>query len=185
MQSVFKSTFIKGNQMKFVSKSIASSIVSAFKGEAAAIVKARIAQDNAIQKMLDFVTINADKPKAEFLKGNAKTNAARGEVKAVFDSIVESGFLSKASAATYQTCFWIAFETGVPFSRDLANKQSKESKATSKTKSGGIESTDRAALDKTICKALKQARLLGLLEFAADLVDLATDSLDGFTESAE
>lgn len=171
--------------MKFVSNQVFAAVSRAFANGKKAEANARAKEDQAIQLMLDGMMVACDKPKKEFLKGNAKTNAARAEVKAVFDSIVEAGNLAKASAATYQSCFWIAFETGVPFSRDLANKKSQESKTTSKTKSGGIESTDRAALDKTICKALKQARLLGLTEFAAEMLDLAIESLDGFTESAE
>jgi hypothetical protein len=38
-------------------------------------------------------------------------------------------------------------------------------------------------LDKTLSKAMAQARLLGLTEFAAELVDLCVDCLDGFKET--
>lgn len=51
--------------------------------------------------------------------------------------------------------------------------------------SGKVESTSRAELDKTLSKALKQARLLGLTEFAANVLDLCIESLDDFSETAE
>jgi hypothetical protein len=130
--------------------------------------------------------IACDKPKAEFMKGNAKTNEARGQIKAMFDAIVEKGFISKSSGASYQSAFWIAFEQGVEFKRDLNNKkdtsESGEAKTSTKA-SGAVQSTTRAELDKTFCKALVQARLLGLKDFAADLLDMLHDRLDGFEET--
>jgi hypothetical protein len=131
--------------------------------------------------------IACDKPKAEFLKGNAKTNPARGQIKAMFDAIIEAGYISKASGASYQTCFWIAFEQGCEFSRDLANKQSEAKSETgtgTKTdKTGTVQSTSRTDLDKTLTKALAQARLLGLTDFAADLLDMCLDRLSDFQET--
>jgi hypothetical protein len=40
-------------------------------------------------------------------------------------------------------------------------------------------------LDKTLSKAIAQARMLGLTEFAAQVLDVAIESLDGFKETAE
>jgi hypothetical protein len=45
-----------------------------------------------------------------------------------------------------------------------------------------VTSTTREELDKTISKAIAQARILGLSEFSASMVDLAIESLDGFKE---
>lgn len=172
--------------MTVINASIVSAVVRSFEGEAKAIAKARAAQDKAIQAALDAMFIACDKPKAEFLKGNAKTNPARGQIKAMFDAIVEKGFISKSSGASYQSAFWIAFEQGIEFSRDLNNKKDKgeagEAKANPKS-SGGVQSTTRKDLDKTISKALAQARLLGLLDFAADMLDLVQDRLDNFEET--
>ena len=171
--------------MTVINQSIVNAVVKSFEGEAKAIAKARTQQDKAIQTALDAMIIAADKPKAEFLKGNAKTNAARGQIKAMFDAIVEKGFISKSSGASYQTAFWIAFEQGVPFQRDLNNKKDKpegETKTSAKA-SGAVQSTTRKDLDKTLSKALAQARLLGLLDFAADVLDLCQDCLDGFEET--
>jgi hypothetical protein len=175
--------------MSVINQSIVNAVVKSFEGEAKAIIKARAGQDKAIQVALDAMVLAADKPKALFLKGNAKTNPARGQIKAMFDAIVEKGFISKSSGASYQSAFWIAFEQGVPFQRDLNNKKDKtegESTGEAKTNakaSGAVQSTSRKDLDKTLSKALAQARLLGLLDFAADVLDLCQDRLDGFEET--
>lgn len=174
--------------MSVINASIVTAVIKSFEGEAKAIAKARTAQDKAIQGALDAMWVACDKPKAEFLKGNAKTNPARGQIKAMFDAITEAGFISKSSAASYQSAFWIAFEQGVPFQRDLNNKKDKPEGEGSDTKtsakpSGAVQSTSRTDLDKTLSKAMAQARLLGLTEFAADLVDLCIDRLDGFKET--
>jgi hypothetical protein len=175
--------------MTVINQSIVNAVVKSFEGEAKAIAKARTAQDKAIQAALDAMFIACDKPKAEFLKGNAKTNDARGQIKAMFDAIVEKGFISKSSGASYQSAFWIAFEQGIEFSRDLNNKKS-EAKGESSTKgeasaktSGKVETTDIPALHKTLSKALAQARILNQSIFAADLVDLITDTWPEFKET--
>jgi hypothetical protein len=117
-----------------------------------------------------------------FMKGNAKTNDARREVKEMFDAIV-SPTCSKSSAASYQSAFWIAFEQGIAFQRDLNNKKENAGEKSSEPKSGKVTSTSRTDLDKTLSKALAQARMLGLTEFAADILDLCIESLDDFKET--
>jgi hypothetical protein len=62
---------------------------------------------------------------------------------------------------------------GLPWGGAKGDKQSA---------SGVVISTTREALDKTLCKALEQARALGLTEFAADMLDLCIDRLDNFKE---
>ena len=175
--------------MTVINQSIVNAVVKSFEGEAKAIAKARTTQDKAIQAALDAMLIAADKPKAEFLKGNAKTNAARGQIKAMFDAIVEKGFISKSSGASYQSAFWIAFETGVPFQRDLNNKKEKpeggseSSESGSKAKSGTVTTTTVPELHKTLSKALAQARLVNQTIFAADLIDLIQDTWPDFKET--
>jgi hypothetical protein len=136
---------------------------------------------------LDAMLIACDKPKAEFMKGNSAKNPARAEVKAIFDGLVEKKFIAQASANNYNTSFWIAFETGVPFQRDLVNQKSEAKKAeTTKSanqKAGPVISTTREALDKTLSKALAQARALNLDIFAGEMLDLCLESLDGFKET--
>jgi len=169
--------------MTFVPTNLVSSVLKAFAGEAKAIADARTKQDKAIQAVLDAMILACDKPKAEFLKGNAKTNDARKEVKAMFDKLAESGFPSKSTCASYQTAFWIAFEQGIPFQRDLNNKKEGAGEKATTPKSGKVTSTSRTDLDKTLSKALAQARMLGLTEFAATLLDHCLESLDGFSET--
>jgi hypothetical protein len=172
--------------MSVINASIITAVVRSFEGEAKAIAKARVQQDKALQSALDAMWVACDKPKAEFLKGNAKTNPARGQIKAMFDAIAEAGHVSKSSAASYQSAFWIAFEQGIPFQRDLNNKPKSEGGDTGGTKppvTGGVVSTSRTDLDKTLTKALAQARLLGLTDFAADLLDMCLDRLSDFQET--
>ena len=168
--------------MSIVSKNLVSSVFKAFEGEATAIAKARTTQDKAIQAVLDAMIIACDKPKELFMKGNAKTNEARAEVKAMFDGLVEKKYISKSSGVSYGCAFWIAFEQGIPFQRDLNNKKDAEPK-TAEPKSGKVTSTSRTDLDKTLSKALAQARMLGLTEFAATMLDHCLDSLEGFKET--
>jgi hypothetical protein len=102
--------------------------------------------------------------------------------------IVATGAMEKKTFTEYAQSAMRALHYGVPFTADLKNNADmglpwgKAGKGGA-AKSGKVSSTSRDDLDKTITKAIEQARLLGLLEFAADLVDLATDSLDGFTET--
>lgn len=175
--------------MTVINQSIVSKVIKSFEGEAKKIAAIRADQDKAIQAALDAMVIACDKPKAEFLKGNAKTNEARGQIKAMFDAIVGPA-CSKASAASYQTAFWIAFETGVPFSRDLNNKKTESKKSggaggesDSKAKTGTVTTTTVAELHKTLSKALAQARILNQSIFAADLVDLIADTWPDFKET--
>ena len=187
-QSILAET-TKELQMSVINASLIAAVVKSFEGEAKAIAKARTTQDKAIQATLDAMLIACDQPKALFMKGNAKTNEARGQIKAMFDAICEKGFISASSGRSYQTAFWIAFEQGVPFQRDLNNKKTEgestgtgEAKASTKA-SGAVETTDVPALHKTLSKALAQARLLNQSIFAADLVDLIVDVWPDFKET--
>jgi hypothetical protein len=153
-------------------------------------VMATIASDRAkaVNQVLDAFIIACDKPKAVFLKGNAATNPARFQVKAMFDGIVEAGHLEKSTAASYQTCFWIAFEQGCEWAPDLANKKSAakseaKSEGDSKAKSGTVTTTTVPELHKTLSKALSQARILNQSLFVADLTDLIVDVWPDFKET--
>jgi hypothetical protein len=165
-----------------------AAVITAFKGEAAAIAKARTLQDKAIQAVLDGLLISCTVPKAMFMKGNSTSNTARGEVKAMFDAIVETGAISKASGAMYQSAFWIAFEQGVAFKRDLCSKGKAKPQAngasteTAKPKSTKVVSVNRENLDAVLKQALAMSRTLGLTEFAAEVLGICLDSLDGFKE---
>jgi len=105
-------------------------------------------------------------------------------------NIVASGamdrktFVEYAQSAARALHFSVAFEPGLKNNDAYKLPWSKKGKGTIKgVKSGPVQNTDRTALDKTLSKALAQARLLGLIEFAADVLDLCLDRLDGFKET--
>ena len=173
---------------------IMEAIVSVFETTASkekALRDANIKKQNKeIQKLVDAHIIACDVPKAQYMKGNASTNEAKKEVKSLFDKLANGEYISKASAATYQTCFWIAFETGVPFSRDLHNVKTtaKKADATAKSddtakKAGKVETTTVAEMHKTLSKALAQARILNQLTFAGELLDCIVETYPDFKET--
>lgn len=144
-------------------------------------------QNAEIQKLVDAHLLACTTTKPEYMKGNSATNEAKGEVKALFDSLVAKEFISKASAQQYQQCFWIAFETGVPFARDLVNKKAKaKADATAKAdapKSGKVEKTDMPALIATLQKALHQCNLLNQSMLKGALVDAIVEFIPDFVET--
>ena len=173
--------------VSIISQSIVDATIKAFDKSQTVIQtaarKATETEDKAIQQTLDAMLLACDKPKAEFLKGNSASNPARGQIKAMFDALAEKQYISKATASVYQTCFWIAFEQGVPFSRTLAKDASNDKPAKpAAPKAGKVVTTTRAELDKTLTKALTQARALLMADFAADLLDICLERLDGFKE---
>jgi hypothetical protein len=101
--------------------------------------------------------------------------------------IVALGAMPRKTFTEYAQSAMRAFFHGVPFYASLKNDKDMGlpwggAKGDKQSASGVVISTTREALDKTLCKALEQARALGLLNFAAELVDLAAESLDGFAE---
>jgi hypothetical protein len=104
-------------------------------------------------------------------------------------NIVASGAMFRKTFIEYAQSAARALHFGLEFSPSLKNDASlslpwsKKGKSTGTTKSGGVTSTTRDDLDKTISKALAQMRLLGLTELAADTLDLMIDRLDGFKET--
>ena len=171
-----------------------ASIIGAFataKAKAEKLEADSISKQNAeIQKLVDAHVIACNTTKAEYLKGNSKTNEARGEVKALFDSLVSKEYISKNSAQQYAQCFWIAFETNVPFSRDLANKKSEakaevNAKAEATAKAGKVEVTDMPALIATLQKALHQCTLLNQSMLKASLIHSIIEFIPDFTESVK
>ncbi len=168
-----------------------ASIIGAFataKAKADKLLADSVSKQNAeIQKLVDAHLLACTTTKAEYMKGNSASNEARGEVKALFDSLVGKEYISKASAQQYQQCFWIAFETGVPFARDLVNKKAKaKADATAKAdapKSGKVEKTDMPALVATLQKALHQCTLLNQSMLKGALVDAIVEFIPDFVES--
>ena len=116
---------------------------------------------------------------------NAIGKAIR-ENEAVAD-FVASGLFEKKTFTEYAQSAMRAYYHGVEFAPGLKNDKAMGlpwggAKSGKATKAGKSVTTNRAELDKTIRKALEQARAIGLVNFAAELVDLAAESLDGFSE---
>ena len=140
-----------------------ASIIGAFataKAKADKLIAESTTKQNAeIQKLVDAHVIACNVTKAEYLKGNSKTNEARGEVKALFDTLVSKEYISKNSAQQYAQCFWIAFEKGIPFARDLVNVKAKaKADATAKAesvKAGAVTTTYPATI--TVAAAAAKA----------------------------
>jgi len=173
--------------MSIISKTVVDSIVRSFKKEIDAKEGFVKAQDKEIQKALDLMWVSCTTDKASFVKGNAKTNEAKGEVKALFEMLASKEYISQASAKTYQTCFWIAFEKGIPFARNLHNKQTADKQSKAKTdegkKAGAVSTTTIEELHKTLSKALAQARLLEQKLFVSDMLETIADYWPDFKET--
>lgn len=167
-----------------------ASIIGAFataKAKADKLEAESISKQNAeIQKLVDAHLLACTTTKAEYMKGNSATNEAKGEVKALFDTLVAKDYIKSSTAQQYAQCFWIAFETGVPFARDLVNKKAKaKADATAKAdapKSGKVEKTDMPALIATLQKALHQCNLLNQSMLKASLIDSIVEFIPDFTE---
>jgi hypothetical protein len=145
-------------------------------------------QNVEISKLVDAHIVANDKPtKAEYMKGNSATNEARKEIKTLFEGLATAGFIEKSTVKSYQNSFWIAFEQGVPFNRNLANKKSADKKAeatkTESVKAGKVEVTTIAEMHKTLSKALAQARILNQTIFAGELVDFIIATYPDFKET--
>ena len=131
-------------------------------------------RNKAVQKVVDLLLVKrGTQATKDFLKGNATTNPARLAVKNLFDALVEKNLISTQTGKIYAVNFWIAFQDNVPFSPSLSNEKSKAKKEkgaqTGKgltadkatvTKSGKVETTDRAAFVQTLTKAFEQSQIL-------------------------
>jgi hypothetical protein len=165
-----------------------------FDSNAAAIGRAYSGFDKAFGKLTGVVNREMQSFVDQWFISNGKGEASvKAMGAAIRDSqvvidIVATGAMEKKTFTEYANSAMRALYYGVPFSADLKNDPEyilpwgKKSKG-STGKSGSVTSTSRTDLDKTLSKALAQARALGLTEFAADVLDLCLDSLDGFKET--
>jgi hypothetical protein len=172
--------------MSIISKTIVASIVKSFQKEVEAVEGFVKNQDKEIQKALDLMWVTCTTDKPTFMKGNAKTNEARGEVKALFELLASKEYISGATAKTYQSCFWIAFEKGIPFDRRLHVKQTDTNNATAKVdtvKAGAVSTTTMEDMHKTLSKALAQGRMLNQLVFVPALLDFIVEHYPEFKET--
>jgi hypothetical protein len=144
-------------------------------------------QDKLIQQLVDSHLVACTTTKAEYMKGNSAKNPARLEVKELFEKLANDKYIAQGTVKTYQGCFWIAFEKGIPFSRNLANAQSeakkKETAKAETAKAGKVEVTTIAEMHKTLSKALAQGRLLNQLVFVPALLDFIVEHYPDFKET--
>lgn len=173
-----------------------TNIIPSFNKSAAAIIKALSAADNAaakysvtlattMQQYLDGCAVLG------MLRDNATVKALGNEIRTCQSMLdaVATGMLEKKTVTEYAQSAMRAYFHDVPFAQGLKNdpdfqipSANGEVKVKAPSKAGKVSKTTRAELDKTIVKMLEQARLMGLNEFAADMLDVCLESLDGFQE---
>lgn len=164
---------------------------------------------NLMQAHVDACTV-AGLPKTEDGCKAISRSIMQGMTEVIRANLHKTAGVSKKDAATMDaSSVWLlspiprktiteysagaqrAFFHGVPWTANLKNQPEyglpwgKAGKSGSTEKAGPVETTTRESLDQTLCKALAQARMLGLKEFVLDLVDLCQDRLDGFKEPAK
>jgi hypothetical protein len=125
------------------------------------------------------------------LRDNAMVKAIGNEIRtcqAMLDAVA-IGMLEKKTVTEYAQSAMRAYFHDVPFAQGLKNdpafqipNANGDVKVKAPSKAGKVSKTSRAELDKTITKMLEQARVLGLNEFAANILDVCLESLDGFHE---
>jgi len=144
-------------------------------------------QDKLIQQLVDSHLVACTTTKAEYMKGNSAKNPARLEVKELFEKLANDKYIAQGTVKTYQGCFWIAFEKGVPFSRNLANEKTeakkKETAKAETAKAGKVSETDMPALVLTLQKALHQCTLLNQTMLKGALIDAIVEFIPEFTET--
>ena len=162
----------------------ATKIIGAYKSFDGAQAKLSAVVTREVMGFVDAWSIAND-------RGEASCKALQ---KAIVDcdavaKIVASGAMARATFVEYAQSAARALHFGIEFAPSLKNNDayklpwSKKGKGTKPSTSGNVTSTTRDDMDKTISKALAQARLLGLTEFAAEVLDLCIDRLDGFKET--
>jgi hypothetical protein len=161
--------------MSVISSKLVSAIISSRVRESKVADKAAQETDARIQMAVDQMCMACAVPRAEFLKGNAKTNPARREVKELFEEMAAAAGLGESAARNYATSFWIAFETGVPFMRTLYETKAKgpsAGRADDAAKAGSVKTTTMAEAIKTGRKLLEQLEVLNQLQARAALLDV-------------
>lgn len=173
-----------------ISTATVRKISAAFAAESKGIKSLIANTDAVIQLAVDSMLLACASNKKEFLKGNSRTNPHRAEVSALFSGLADAGHFSPKSATQYCSAFWVAFETGAPFSRSALNTPRNDkdaSKGASKGAStkGASTKASRDGLRGQLKAALASARALKLDAFASDLLDLIVDEFPDFKESPD
>jgi hypothetical protein len=164
-----------------------------FNGFAKKIVSAYSSADKAQIKLREVVQVAMQQFIDTCAQANGRTEAScKALQKAIKESEVAANSVAKGlmeaktwteySQSAARALYWnVDFEPSLKNDADKKLPWSK--KATNQTTAAGkTVSTDRAALDKTISKAIHLARLLGLEELAATWLDAAIERLADFKE---
>jgi hypothetical protein len=175
------------SELKIVSfDTAAAAIAQGWRGFDRAAEKLGAVVSRTMQAYLDeWTTLNG-----RALDGIVRMGKEIREAQAVLD-IVASGAMEKKTFTEYAQSAMRAAYHGVPFEAGLKNKPelalptSGKAKGAKQPKAGAVANTTRASLDQTLSKAISQARAMGMAEFAANLLDLAIESLDGFKEATK
>ena len=169
------------------------SIVPSFDRGAKAIIAAQTAADKiavktsdaiakAIQRHLDSCA-TAGVPRD--LPGVNAIGKGIRECQVFLDSVA-IGFFEKKTITEYAQGAMRAYFHNVAFSAALKNDPAYKIPAKDgSVKAGAVSVTTTAAFHKTLIKALRQARMLGLEEQAADMLDFLLESFDGFSETED
>ena len=164
--------------------SFARDIVKGYKTFDKAQSKLSTTVETTMQKFVDHVSVTLGRDE----KACKALQKAIADSQVVIDTVA-AGIMEKKTFTEYAQSAARALHYNVPFAASLKNDDtkklpwSKKSGGTATAKAGKVTSTTREELDKTISKALAQARTLGLTELAADILDLCIERLDGFKET--
>lgn len=134
-----------------------------------------------IQRIMDSMRLRMSVPMAEFLKGNARTNDARADIKVVFEAFTLDGLLGEltpSTASVYASSYWLCFEEGIPFDLNARDKKSK----TAKLKGSSTKKVDVEKYGKELIKVLAMARLLQRNDDASALLDMIVEIDPEFVE---
>ena len=186
-------TFAKSAAASIEVTTFDASLIEAFYSQASeamaaldgAYENAAAVRQREITRIMDSMSLRRSVPMADFLKGNARTNPARADIKAFFEACTLDGLLGDLTPATarcYAGAYWICFEAGIPFSPSAANDKSKET-AAGKVKSPKGKGVDVEKFGKELAKCLAMARLLQRTDDAASLLDMIVEIDPEFVEA--
>ena len=162
--------------MSFFNSAVVSSIINAATAEQKGVAALVAATDAQVQKALDILTVRCKVAKAEFMKGNAKTNEARREVGELFSKVGAAAGWGEHAIRNYQTSFWMAFKDGTAFDRCASMGDRKGS--AKGAKAGGVTTTTMDSIVVTLKKAIQQATLMECDALAADLLRIGKKHVD-------
>ena len=177
--------------MNTLKKITIASIVPSFDMGAKSIIAAQAAADKvavktseaiaqAIQKHLDACAVAGV---SRDLPGVNAIGKGIRECQVFLDSVA-TGFFERKTVTEYAQGAMRAYFHDVAFAASLKNDPAyKIPSKDGSVKAGAVSTTTVASFHKTLIKALQQARMLGLEEQAADLLDFCLEAFDGFSET--